>query len=104
MVTVARDYSSPTAKHNILPAAAMHTPVPRWVIHVISSEPKRLPLITHLRTYRCVAAPLGDQLADPRRGPSHGGEPRQARGCCAERLVARRGAASAVGAGGVGRI
>ena len=55
MVAVARDYSSPTAKHNILPAAAMHTPVPRWVNPVISSVRKRLPLITQLRTSRCAA-------------------------------------------------
>jgi hypothetical protein len=52
--------------------------LPLWVIHVISSVRKRLPLITHLRTYRCVAAPLGDQPADPRRGPPHGGELRLA--------------------------
>jgi hypothetical protein len=33
------------------------------VIHFISSERKRLRLITHLRTSRCTAALLGDQPA-----------------------------------------
>jgi hypothetical protein len=65
MVAVARDYSSPTAKHNILPAAAMHTLVPRWVIHVISSEHKRLPLHTQLQTFRCMA--LSDALGHKRK-------------------------------------
>ena len=36
---------------------------PLWVIHFISSVRKRLPLITHLRTYRCVV-PFGDPPAD----------------------------------------
>jgi len=44
MVAVARDYSSPTAKHNILPAAAMHTPVPRWVINGHGAVNPRCPL------------------------------------------------------------
>jgi hypothetical protein len=35
-----------------------------WVIHVISSVRKRLPLITQLRTSRCTAAPLDNQPAD----------------------------------------
>jgi hypothetical protein len=56
-----------------------------WVIHVISSVRKRLPLITHLRAYRCVAAPLGDQPDDPRRGPPYGVELRQAAGVVADR-------------------
>jgi len=30
-------------------------PGPHWVIHVISSERKRLPLVPRFRTYRCVA-------------------------------------------------
>jgi len=42
MVTVARDCSSPTGKHNILPAAAMHTPVPRWVLAVSKRFPGRV--------------------------------------------------------------
>jgi len=53
-------------------------------IHIISSVRKRLPLITHLRTYRCVAAPLGDEPDDPRRGPPHGRELCQAAGAAAD--------------------
>jgi hypothetical protein len=41
---------------------------------------KRLSLITHLRTSRCTAAPLGDQPAHPRRGAADGSELRQAAG------------------------
>ncbi len=45
----------------------------------------RLPaLLRRFRTYRCVAAPLDNQPADPRRGPPHGGELRQAAGAAAE--------------------
>jgi hypothetical protein len=36
--------------------AAMHSPLPQRVIHVISSVLQPLPLFTQLRTYRCVAA------------------------------------------------
>ncbi len=46
---------------------------PKWVVRVISSERKPLPHITHLRTSRCTAAPLGDQAAPTRPGPPHGG-------------------------------
>ena len=41
-----------------------------WVIQVISSVHSALPVEPQLRTFRCVAAPLGHQPADPRRGPS----------------------------------
>jgi hypothetical protein len=37
--------------------------VTRSVIHVISSVRNRLPLITHLRTYRCFAPPATNSLA-----------------------------------------
>ena len=56
MVAVARDYSSPTAKHNILPAAAMHTLVPRWVINVGLSVRWECPLYLRSRPNRCIAA------------------------------------------------
>ena len=35
--------------------AAVHTPLPSWDIHVISSAHKRLPLLTQRQTYRCIA-------------------------------------------------
>ena len=53
MAAVARDYSSPTAKHNIFPAAAMHTLVPRWVTRVISTERQSLPLLPQEPTFGC---------------------------------------------------
>ena len=87
---------------------AMHNRLPSWVIHVISSVRKRLPLITHLRTYRCVAAraarqPTGRPAITPaawrRTLPS-------CRGRCAERTTAPRGlrAAPAVALGAFCRM
>jgi len=69
MVAVARDYSSPTAKHNILPAAAMHTPVPRWVIRVISNVRVGLLVYTQHRTYRCTALSVALGLGCVKRAP-----------------------------------
>ena len=49
------------------------------VINVISRARRALPLLPRFRTYCCVA-PLGDQLANARRGAAVGGELRQAAG------------------------
>ena len=58
MVTVARDCSSPTAKHNILPTAAMHPALPQRVINCLADNTPRA----------AARPPIADTQADNRRG------------------------------------
>ncbi len=43
----------------------------RWVIHIISSAHKRLPLLTQHQTYRCIALRVGFESHGARAIPTH---------------------------------